>query len=114
MSNSSLPADGGTDARLVLLNEKLNAAFAVERALAGRPVEDEAKAETEIFAEYERTDAIVESALEIPAKTLEGLKIKARVLSFINCENGVEGILCDEPSLAERIARSILCDLLAA
>ena len=114
MSKHMLPADRETDKRLVLLGEKLNAAFAVERALVGRPVENEIKAEAEIFAEYERTNAIVESALEIPAKTLEGLKIKARALSFINCENGVEGIFPSETSLVERAALSIIRDLLAA
>jgi hypothetical protein len=114
MSKSLVPADGDTDARLVLLGETLDAAFAVERALVGRPVADEAKAEAEIFAEYDRTNAIVQSAIEIPAKTLEGLRVKARALSFINCENGIEGIFSDEPSLAECVARSIIRDLLAA
>jgi hypothetical protein len=86
------------------------------RAPAGRPVDekDELEAEAEIFAEYERTNAIADSALEIPAKTIEGLRDQRSCIVVHQIVGTGSKVSYRMNRVLPRASRSIIRDLPAA
>jgi hypothetical protein len=96
-------ASSDSDAALIALGRELEAAWAQEREA------NDNGSDRDIEATCEATGAVVDRIEAIPARTLEGFKVKARAVSWCHCGD-FEGF---GTTTDERIAARIIRDLLA-
>jgi hypothetical protein len=120
--------DAGDDAALLELGKRLEVAWAHESIAYSLIVDNQDDVGEELANEAkDRTSEIVDAIIEVKATTFEGLKIKARALSWCHCgdfegiANSVGNIWFDErdeiqvgePSKDRLVADSLLYDLIA-
>ena len=107
---SMLAAATGDDATLIDLGRQLEAAWAAQRAhdakWAGQPFREEMEEETERI--YGPGGDIADQIMEIPAKTLQGVRVKALAIWWCWCGETREWDTTDV-----NLAQSMVVDLLA-
>jgi hypothetical protein len=129
---AGLPAIAGGDAQLLGLGKQLEAAWAHQNCAYSLIPDSDDNAVVEVAEQVAneaaaRAGEIVDTIIETKATTFEGLKIKARALSWCHC-GGFDGIaetvgniwwdddgkvVKDKPTTDRLIADSILFDLIA-
>ncbi|WP_294534280.1 hypothetical protein [uncultured Rhodoblastus sp.] len=96
-------ASSDSDAALIALGRELEEAWDQENKI------NDSSSDEDVVAACGATSAVVERIEAIPARTLEGFKVKARAVSWCHCGD-FEGF---GTTTDERIAARIIRDLLA-
>src|SRR3712207_4080015 len=104
-------ADAHPDAELLRLGEELDRSWRAQRATeAAWNREGYHASDEEVDALVDETGRIVEQIMKQPATTLEGLKVKARAVSW--CADGYLSKPEDHETLDVRLAMSMVYNLL--
>lgn len=91
------------DAELLALGRELREAYAIEKVETEAATTDE-----ELYAATARTAGLCAKILQLPARTLEGLRVKAVAIDV--CQAGFDGL--GEDTTDVRLATSLVEDLL--
>ncbi len=121
-ARSARATSTGSDAdeRLLRLGSQLEAAWAEQSRLDRHFLSGEAKApekdpagDAAADAAYNRTSRIVNRIEAAQARTIAGLRVKARAIAW--CHHGERPVdLMERPTTDVRLAQSIIADLLAS
>ena len=100
------------DAALLLLGRQLECAFHLVDEIEGAP------SDARMDAATEATAAIVDSISTVPARTLDGLRVKARAFLWYKGGAGLPGIVkalagADDDTTCDRVFLSLMRDLMA-